>query len=49
MTKDVLIFLSVIKKDNQISTWSTIEEIDIDSQADLIGAIAEVIEQVKNR
>ncbi len=49
MTKDVLIFIAVIKKDNQISTWSTIEEIDIDSQADLIGAIAEVIEQVKNR
>ncbi len=49
MTKDILIFISVIKKDNQISTWSTIEEIDIDSKADLIGAIAEVIEQVKNR
>ena len=49
MTKDVLIFISVIKKDNQISTLSTIEEIDIDIQADLIGAIAEVIEQVKNR
>lgn len=49
MTKDVLIFISVIKKDNQISTWSTIEEIDIDSQADLIDAIAEVIERVKNK
>ena len=47
MTKDVLIFISVIKKDNQISTWSTIEEIDIDNQADLIDAIAEVIERVK--
>ena len=49
MTKDVLIFISVIKKDNQISTWSTIEEIDIDSQADLIDAIAEVIERVKSK
>lgn len=49
MTKDVLIFISVIKKDNQISTWSTIEEIDIDSQAALIDAIAGVIERVKNR
>ena len=37
MTKDVLIFYLSDKKDNQISTWSTIEEIDIDSQADLIG------------
>ena len=49
MTKDVLIFISVIKKDNQISTWSTIKEIDIDNQADLIDAIAEVIEQVKSK
>ena len=49
MTKDVLIFISVIKKDNQISTWSTIEGIDIDSQADLIDAITGVIERVKNR
>ena len=49
MTKDVLIFISVIKKDNQISTWSAIEEIDINNQADLIDAITEVIERVKNR
>ena len=26
MTKDVLIFISVIKKDNQISTWSVLKK-----------------------
>lgn len=49
MTKDVLIFISVIKKDNQISTWSTIEEIDIDSQAELIDTISKAIVRVKNK
>ena len=49
MIKDVLIFISVIKKHNQISTWSAIEEIDINNQADLIDAIAGVIDRVKNR
>lgn len=49
MTKDIIIFISVIRKDNQITTWSTTEKIDIDSQADLIDAITGVIEQVKNK
>ncbi len=49
MTKDIFIFISVIRKDNQITTWSATEKIDIDSQVDLIDAIAGVIEQVKNK
>ena len=49
MTKDIFIFISVIRKDNQITTWSATEKIDIDNQADLIDAIAGVIEQVKNK
>ena len=49
MTKDIFIFISVIRKDNQITTWSATEKIDIDNPADLIDAIAGVIEQVKNK
>ena len=49
MTKDIFIFISVIRKDNQITTWSATEKIDIDNQDDLIDAIAGVIEQVKNK
>ena len=49
MIKDIFIFISVIRKDNQITTWSATEKIDIDNQDDLIDAIAGVIEQVKNK
>ena len=43
----VTIFISVIRKDNQISTWTTLKEVVFYSEEELLNAVNEIIDEVK--
>ena len=47
--KDVFVFISVIRKDKEITTFTTVRNIDVESNGDIAEAIADVIDEVKEK
>ena len=47
--KDVFVFISVIRKDNEVTTFTTVKNVDIESKRDIAEAIVDVLDEVKEK